>query len=220
MWVDGIYRGRPDQQRLCVLVMISVNIRGEKHFLAIEDGVREYTQSGREVLLSVKARGLSAPKVAVEDGALGFWVALEELYPSTQQQRCWVHKTRNVLNVFPKSVQPKAKTALHEIWQAATQAKAEQGIDRTLKIYEPKYPTAIACLEKDRRNCCPSILYISAKHWQHLRTTNPIESTFGIIRHRKKQTNGCLTRDGMLRMRFKLSQRAEKPGAACEDSSS
>ncbi len=210
IWVDGIYSGlRAEQYRLCALVVIGVNSQGEKHFLAIEDGVRESTQSWREVLLSLKARGMTAPAVAIGDGALGFWSALEELYPSTRQQRCWVHKTRNVLNALPKSVQPKAKQALHEIWQAETKAAATEAFDRFLTTYEPKYPKATGCLEKDRAELL-TFYGFPASHWQSLRTTNPIESTFGTIRHRTTRTKGCLTRDGMLHMMFKLGCCAEK----------
>lgn len=210
IWVDGIYSGlRADQQRLCVLVVIGVNREGEKHLLAIEDGVRESTQSWREVLLHVKARGLNAPALAIGDGAMGFWGALEEIYPSTQQQRCWVHKTRNVLNALPKSVQPKAKQALHEIWQAETKSAATHACDLFLRTYAAKYPKATACLEKDREALLTFYAF-PAPHWQSLRTTNPIESTFGTIRHRTSRTRGCLTRDGMLHMMFKLGRCAEK----------
>lgn len=210
IWVDGIYSGlRAEQHRLCALVVIGVNARGEKQFLAIEDGSRESTQSWREVLLQLKAQGLRAPKVAVGDGAMGFWAALEEIYPSTRQQRCWVHKTRNIMNALPKSVQPKAKQAVQNIWRAETKVTAEQAFDLFLETYEAKYPKATACLEKDRAELL-AFYALPAHHWQSLRTTNPIESTFGTIRHRTKQTNGCLTRDGMLHMMFKLGQCAEK----------
>lgn len=210
LWVDGIYSGlRAEQHRLCALVVIGVNTRGEKQLLAIEDGVRESTQSWREVLLQLKAQGLSAPVLAIGDGAMGFWAALEEIYPRTRQQRCWVHKTRNVLNALPKSGQPKAKQALHEIWQAETEAAATRAFEVFLTTYEAKYPKATACLEKDRETLLTFYAF-PAPHWQHLRTTNPIESTFGTIRHRTKQTNGCLTRDGMLHMMFKLGRCAEK----------
>ena len=209
IWVDGIYSGlRAEQHRLCALVVIGVNARGEKHFLALEDGLRESTQSWREVLLHLKARGMNTPEVAIGDGAMGFWAALEEIYPSTQPQRCWCHKTCNVLNAFPKSVQPKAKQALQNIWGAATQATAEHAFNLFLKTYEPKYPKATACLAKDREALLTFFTFPAA-HWQSLRTTNPIESTFGTIRHRTKQTNGCLTRDGMLLMMFKLGRCAE-----------
>ena len=210
IWVDGIYSElRADYQRLCALVVIGVTSQSEKQLLAIEDGVRESTQSWREVLLQLKARGMKAPTVAIGDGALGFWGALEEVYPTTQPQRCWVHKTRNVLNALPKSVQPKAQQALHEIWQAETKADANRAFEVFLTTYEAKYPKATACLEKDREALLTFYAFPAA-HWQSLRTTNPIESTFGTIRHRTKRTKGCLTRDGMLHMMFKLSQCAEK----------
>lgn len=210
VWADGIYSGlRAEDAKLCALVIVGVNERGEKHFLAIEDGVRESKQSWREVLLALKARGLNAPELAVGDGALGFWAALEEVFPKTGQQRCWVHKTANVLNALPKSVQSKAKQALHEIWQAETRAQAEKAFDLFIKTYEPKYPKAVACLLKDREVLL-AFYDFPAEHWQSLRTTNPIESTFATIRHRTRRSKGCLSRDGMLHMMFKLSQCAEQ----------
>jgi len=210
VWADGIYSGlRAEQTKLCALVIIGVNERGEKHFLAIEDGVRESTQSWREVLLKLKSRGLKAPQLAIGDGAMGFWAALEEVYPQTRQQRCWMHKTMNVLNCLPKSTQPKAKQALHAIWQAETRDAAEQAFDLFIETYEPKYPKATDCLQKDREELM--VFYdFPAQHWQSIRTTNPIESTFGTIRHRTKRAKGCLSRDGMLHMLFKLGQCAEK----------
>ena len=151
VWADGIYSGlRSEQMKLCALVIIGVNERGEKHFLAIEDGVRESTQSWREVLLKLKSRGMNGPELAIGDGAMGFWAALEEVYPETRQQRCWMHKTMNVLNCFPKSAQAKAKGALHDIWQAETKADGEKAFDLFIKMYEPKYPKATICLQKDR----------------------------------------------------------------------
>lgn len=210
IWADGIYSGlRAEEHRLCALVVIGVKQTGEKQLLAIEDGVRESTQSWREVLLQLKARGMNVPTVAIGDGALGFWGALEEIYPRTSQQRCWVHKTRNVLNALPKRVQSKAKQALHEIWQAETKANAEQAFETFLQTYEVKYPKATACLAKDRDELLTFYAF-PASHWQSLRTTNPIESTFGTIRHRTKRTKGCLTRDGMLHMMFKLGRCAEQ----------
>jgi transposase-like protein len=210
VWVDGIYSGlRAEQQRLCALVVVGVNERGEKHFLAIEDGVRESTQSWREVLLGMKSRGLQAPELAAGDGALGFWAALEEIYPTTRTQRCWVHKTANVLNAMPKTVQPKAKQALHEIWQAATRKDAETAFDQFITTYDAKYPKATMCLTKDRDSLL-TFYDFPATHWQHLRTTNPIESTFATIRHRTSRTKGCVTRDSMLHMMFKLGECAEK----------
>jgi len=210
IWADGIYSGlRAERQRLCALVIVGVNERGEKHFLAIEDGIRESTQSWREVLLDLKSHGLKAPELAVGDGALGFWAALEEVFPATRQQRCWMHKTGNVLNALPKSVQPKAKSALHDIWQAATREDAERAFDQFIVTYEAKYPKATNCLLKDRDSLL-TFYDFPAVHWQHLRTTNPIESTFATIRHRTTRTKGCVTRDSMLHMMFKLGQCAEK----------
>ena len=210
LWADGIYSGlRAEDAKLCALVVIGVNDRGEKRFLAIEDGVRESTQSWREVLLDLKARGLNAPSLAIGDGAMGFWAALEEVYSETRQQRCWMHKTGNVLNCVPKSVQSKMKTALHDIWQAETKDDAETAFDRFEKRFEAKYPKAVQCLQKDREELL-AFYDFPARHWQSLRTTNPIESTFGTIRHRTKRTKGCLSRDGMLQMMFKLGECAQK----------
>ena len=210
IWADGVYSGlRAEQAKLCALVIIGVNERGEKHFLAIEDGVRESTQSWREVLLNLKSRGLNPPELAIGDGAMGFWAALEEIYPTTRQQRCWMHKTMNVLNCLPKSSQPKAKRALHDIWQAETKEDAEKAFDLFIDTYEPKYPKATLCLHKDREEML-AFYDFPAQHWQSIRTSNPIESTFGTIRHRTKRSKGCLTRNGMLHMMFKLGQCAEK----------
>ncbi len=209
VWADGVYSGlRAEQAKLCALVVIGVNERGEKHFLAIEDGVRESTQSWREVLLGLKSRGMNVPELAIGDGAMGFWSALEEVYGETRQQRCWMHKTMNVLNCLPKSLQPKAKQALHAIWQSDTREEAEKAYDRFLTTYEPKYPKATLCLEKDREELM-AFYDFPAQHWQSIRTSNPIESTFGTIRHRTKRSKGCLSRDGMLHMMFKLGMCAE-----------
>jgi transposase-like protein len=210
IWVDGIYSGlRAEQQRLCALVVIGMNVHGEKHLLAMEDGIRESTQSWREVLLALKGQGLTAPALAIGDGALGFWAALEEIFPGTRHQRCWCHKTQNVLNALPKSVQPKAKQALQEIWRAETKGTAELAFEAFLNTYDMKYPKATTCLQKDREELLMFYTFPAA-HWPSLRTTNPIESTFGTIRHRTARTKGCLTRDGMLHMMFKLGQCAEK----------
>jgi len=210
VWADGVYSGlRGEQMKLCALVVIGVNERGEKHFLAIEDGMRESTQSWREVLLKLKSRGMNIPELAIGDGAMGFWAALEEVYPETRQQRCWMHKTMNVLNCLPKSAQAKAKDSLHDIWQAETKADAEKAFDLFVKMYEPKYPKAAICLQKDRDEML-AFYDFPAQHWQSIRTSNPIESTFGTIRHRTRRSKGCLSRDGMLHMMFKLGQCAEK----------
>jgi transposase-like protein len=189
--------------------MIGMNVHGEKQLLAMEDGIRESTQSWREVLLALKARGLTASALAIGDGALGFWAALEEIFPGTRHQRCWCHKTQNVLNALPKSMHPKAKQALQEIWRSETKGLAEKAVDVFLDTYGLKYPKATVCLQKDREELLMFYTFPAA-HWPSLRTTNPIESTFGTIRHRTARTKGCLTRDGMLHMMFKLGQCAEK----------
>ncbi len=210
VWADGVYSGlRAEDTKLCALVVIGVNAKGEKRFLAIEDGVRESTQSWRELLLKLKSRGMNIPKLAIGDGAMGFWAALEEVYPGSRQQRCWMHKTMNVLNCLPKSGQAKAKQALHNIWQAATKEEAEKAFDLFIQTYEPKYPKATTCLQKDREELM-AFYDFPAQHWQSIRTSNPIESTFATIRHRTKRCKGCLSRDGMLHMMFKLGQCAEK----------
>ena len=210
LWADGIYSGlRGDNPKLCVLVIIGVNERGEKHFLAIEDGVRESTQSWREVLLSLKDRGIHAPSLAVADGAMGFWAALREVFPNTKPQRCWMHKTANVLNYLPKASQAKAKGKLHDIWRAETKEGAEKSFENFIKTYTDKYPRATACLEKDRAELL-TFYDFPATHWQSIRTSNPIESVFGTIRHRTKRSKGCLSRDGMLHMIYKLGMCAEK----------
>jgi transposase-like protein len=211
LWVDGIYSGlRAEDERLCALVVVGVNERGQKKLLAIEDGVRESKQSWREVLLELKGRGLTIPpRLAVGDGALGFWAAVREIYPETRPQRCWVHKTANVLNYLPKSLQPKAKAALHEIWMAETKTQALAAFEKFVTTFEAKYPKAVECLVKDR-DALLAFYDFPAEHWVHIRTTNPIESTFATIRHRTDRTKGCLTRDGMLSMIFKLGMSAEK----------
>ena len=210
IWADGVYSGlRAEQAKLCALVVIGVNERGEKHFLAIEDGVRESTQSWREVLLHLKSRGMNTPELAIGDGAMGFWGALEEVFPTTGQQRCWMHKTMNVLNCLPKSAKPKAKQALHDIWQSETKAHASKAFDLFITTYEPKYPKAAVCLQKDREELM-ALYNFPARHWQSIRTSNPIESTFATIRQRTTRSKGCLSRDGMLHMMFKLGMCAEK----------
>jgi transposase-like protein len=210
IWADGIYSGlRAEKEKLCALVIIGVNERGQKQFLAIEDGTRESTQSWREVLLQLKGRGMNSPQLAVGDGAMGFWSAIEEVYPETRHQRCWVHKTANILNHLPKTAQPKAKKALHQIWMAETRTNAGNAFDLFVESYEAKYPKATLSLQKDREELL-AFYDFPAMHWQSIRTSNPIESTFGTIRHRTKRTKGCLNRDGMLHMMFKLSQCAQQ----------
>ena len=205
LWADGVYSGlRVSSEKLCALVVIGVDERGEKRFLAIEDGVRESRQSGRAGLLDLKARGLKrAPEWAVGDGALGFWAALDEGYPSTRQPRCWVHKTANVLNYLPKSSQAKAQRALQEIRMAETRENASRAFGRFLETYQAKDPKAANCLPKDRQALL-AFYDFPAEPWVHLRTTNPIESTFATIRQRTARAKGCVPRDTMLAMIFKL----------------
>lgn len=211
VWADGIYSGlRAEDERLCALVLIGVNERGQKRFLAIEDGVRESKQSWLELLRDLKERGLKLPpNLAVGDGALGFWAALAELFPATRQQRCWVHKTANVLNYLPKSLQARAKAGLHDIWMADTRANAETAFARFITNYGAKYPKATECLAKDRAALL-AFYEFPAEHWIHIRSSNVIESSFATIRHRTDRTKGCLTRDGMLAMIYKLGQSAER----------
>lgn len=209
IWADGIYSGiRAEGQRMCVLVVVGVNERGQKQFLAIEDGVRESSQSWREVLIGLKNRGLSAPKLAVGDGAMGFWAALEEVFPSTTAQRCWVHKMVNVLNYLPKSAQPKAKSALQQIWMAETRVKARNAFANFMDLYDAKYPKATECLSKDETHLMAFYDY-PAEHWIHLRTSNVIESAFATIRHRTDRAKGAFTRLSLIHMMFKLAKSAE-----------
>lgn len=214
IWADGIHakvRLEDDaNKKQCMLVLMGATADGRKELIAVLDGYRESKQSWRELLLDLKNRGLVvAPKLAVGDGALGFWAALREIYPSTREQRCWVHKTANVLNKMPKSVQPKAKANLHEIWQASTKRDAEKAFDEFIEKYQVKYSAACQCLSKDREVLL-TFYDFPAEHWGHLRTTNPIESTFATIRLRHRKTKGNGTRRASLAMMFKLAQSASK----------
>lgn len=211
LWADGIHFGvRMEDAAQCVLVVIGATADGKKELLALADGYRESEASWREVLLGLQAQGLTMnPRLAVGDGALGFWKALPQVFGTTRGQRCWVHKTANVLNHLPKSQQPKAKAALYEIWMAATRAEAEQAFDHFLKVYRPKYPKAVACLEKDR-TALLAFYDFPAEHWIHLRTTNPIESTFATVRLRTDKTRGCVSRESILAMVFMLIKSAER----------
>jgi transposase-like protein len=214
VWADGIHakvRLEDDaNKKQCILVLMGATADGKKELIAVSDGYRESEQSWSELLLSLKQRGLSeAPKMAVGDGALGFWAALRKLFPETAEQRCWVHKTANVLNKLPKSVQPKAKGDLHEIWQAATREQAKKAFDNFLEKYDAKYQAACECLRKDRDQLL-AFYDFPAEHWGHLRTTNPIESTFATIRLRHRKTKGSGTRRASLTMMFKLAQSASE----------
>lgn len=209
--MDGIHFGvRLEDAAQCILVVIGATADGRKELLALADGYRESEASWREVLLDLKARGLTVnPERAIGDGALGFWKALPQVFGTTRGQRCWVHKTANVLNKLPKSQQPKAKAALHEIWMAATRADAGRAFDRFLAVYRPKYPKAADCLEKDRAALL-AFYDFPAEHWVHLRTTNPIESTFATVRLRTDKTRGCVSRDSLLALVFMLVKSAER----------
>ncbi len=210
VWADGVYfQPRMEEQKQCVLVLIGADEWGRKEVLGLTDGYRESTQSWRELLLDLKRRGLShAPDLAIGDGALGFWAALREVFGSTPEQRCWVHKTGNVLNAMPKSVQAKAKGHLHDIWQAETKTEAGAAFDFFVETYGAKYDKAVGKLTKDRAVLL-SFYGFPAEHWKHIRTTNPIESTFATVRHRTGKTKGCLSRRTGLAMAFKLMMSAQ-----------
>ncbi len=211
LWADGIhFNVRMDEANHCVLVVIGATQDGKKELLAIQDGYRESEQSWKELLLDLKHRGLSAaPKLATGDGALGFWKALPQVFGDTREQRCWVHKTANVLNKLPKAHQPKAKSDLHQIWMADTKQDAHKAFNYLLSAYAAKYPKAAECLEKDR-DVLLAFYDFPAEHWVHIRTTNPIESTFATVRHRTVKTRGCVSRESMLSMVFKLAVVAEQ----------
>ena len=211
LWVDGIYfSARMEEEKQCILVVIGATSTGRKELLAITDGYRESAQSWRELLLDLKRRGLiKAPELAIGDGALGFWKALREVYGETREQRCWVHKTGNVLNKLPKGLQKKAKAHLQDIWMAETRNDAESAFDFFLAAYGPKYDKATACLAKDR-DVLLSFYDFPAEHWKHVRTTNPIESTFATVRLRTYRTKGCLSRKTTIAMVFKLCQCAQR----------
>lgn len=190
-------------------MIIGADETGKKQVLALNDGYRESTQSWREVLLDLKSRGLTViPKVAVGDGSLGFWKALKEVYPNTKHQRCWVHKTMNILNKLPKSLQEKAKVDIHTIWMAETKEDAEKAFDLFVQKYDTKYHKATQCLIKDRKELL-AFYDFPAQHWHHLRTSNPIESMFATIRLRTYRTKGCLSRKTGLTMVYQLAMAAQ-----------
>jgi transposase-like protein len=211
VWADGVYlQARMEPQAECMLVLIGATPEGKKELLGFQVGLRESSQSWRELLVDLKARGLAvAPELATGDGALGFWKALEEVFPSTRHQRCWVHKTSNVLNKLPRSVQPAAKQDLREIWQAPDRATAEAAIASFAEKYGAKYGKAVACLVKDREALL-AFYDFPAEHWDHLRTSNPIESVFATVRHRTVRTKGALSQDTARLMVFKLVMAAAK----------
>jgi putative transposase len=209
LWADGVhFTIRLEEERLCTLVLIGVRPDGTKEVVALEDGYRESAESWRTLLRDLKRRGLRAPVLAIGDGALGFWAAVRDVWPETAEQRCWVHRIANVLDKLPKSLQPRAKQALHAIMYAETRASAEREIGRFAQEYSPKYPKAVASLTVDRDRLLAYFEY-PADHWKHLRTTNPIESTFATVRLREGVTKGAGSRTAGLTMAFKLLQAAE-----------
>lgn len=210
VWADGVYfRPRMTEEKQCVLVLIGADEWGRKELLGLTDGYRESPQSWRELLLDLKRRGLNhSPDLAIGDGALGFWAAIREVFGGTREQRCWFHKTGNVLNAMPKSLQAKAKGHLHDIWQAETKAEAEAAFDFFVETYGVKYDKAVAKLVKDR-DVLLAFYDFPAEHWKHIRTSNPIESAFATVRHRTSKTKGCLSRKTGLAMAFKLMMSAQ-----------
>ena len=211
VWADGVYFNiRLEGGRQCILVLMGATADGKKELIAIQDGQRESEQSWKELLLDVQTRGLSVePKLAIGDGALGFWKALRQIWPATGEQRCWVHKTANVLDKLPKSVQPKAKQMLHEIYLSPGRVEANKAFDLFVSSYEAKYPKATECLAKDRVELL-RFYDFPAEHWLHLRTTNGIESVLATVRLRTEKTKGSGTRVACLTMVFKLMESASR----------
>ena len=207
---EGYLQARMEPQAECMLVLIGATPEGKKELIGFRTGMRESAQSWKELLVDLKARGLSiAPEVAVGDGALGFWKALDETFPSTRHQRCWPHKTLNVLDKFPNSMQPNAHKDLREIWLAPDRATAETAIATFAEKYAPKYDKAVECLIKDRETLL-TFFDFPADHWDHLRTTNPIESVFATVRHRTVRMKGALSQATARLMVFKLVMVAAK----------
>lgn len=211
IWADGIYlQARMEPQAECMLVLLGATPEGKKELLGFQVGMRESAQSWRELLVDIKARGLAVPpELAVGDGALGFWKAMDEVFPGTRHQRCWVHKVANVLNKVPKSMQPGVKADLREIWQAETRAAADSAVSVFTEKYGAKYEKAVTCLTKDREALL-AFYDFPADHWDHLRTGNPIESVFATVRHRTVRTKGALSQTTAKLMVFKLVQAAAK----------
>lgn len=209
-WADGIYSNVRMDDKLCLLVIIGVTEHGNKELVAVEDGFRESSASWEELLVKLKQQGLQqGPKLATGDGAMGFWNALSKIYPNCKHQRCWVHKTANILNKVSKPMQPKIKQSIHDIWMADTKDEAEKAFDNALECYDAKYPKAMECLKKDRDELL-AFYDFPAEHWVHIRTTNPIESTFATVRLRSKRSRNCGSRDTTLAMVYKLMESAQK----------
>ncbi len=211
IWADGVcFTPRLDGDRQCMLVIIGADEYGEKDVLSIMDGFRENADSWRDLLRGLRKRGLTVPpELAVGDGALGFWTALRDVYPTTREQRCWVHKTANVTGAMPKSLREKAKADLQDIWMAETKKEANAAFDLFVETYGLKYERAVARLVKDR-DVLLTFYDFPAEHWKHIRTTNPIESVFATVRNRTRKTKGCLNRKTALAMVFRLMMSAKK----------
>lgn len=210
LWADGIYFScRLSDDRPCLLVIMGATADGKKELIAMLDGQRESEASWTELLSDLKSRGLThAPRLATGDGSLGLWIALSKVFPKTAHQRCWVHKTANVLDKLPKSQQPAAKSMLHQIWMSGTRADAIKAFDRFIQVHGRKWPRSTDCLEKDREALL-AFYDFPAEHWQHLRTSNPIESTFATVRLRTYRTKGPGSRAAGIAMGFKLARKAE-----------
>jgi transposase-like protein len=211
IWVDGIhFNVRLEGERSCILVIMGADSDGNKELLAVSDGYRESTVSWKEMLLGLIKQGMEeSPKLAIGDGALGFWKALSEVFPATKRQRCWVHKTANILDKMPKSIQPKAKSLIHEMYMSETEENALEAYDHFISSYQDKYPKATGCLTKDKDDLF-TFYGFPGIHWIHIRTTNPIESTFATVRLRTKRTKGSGSRKATLSMVWKLCCEAEK----------
>ena len=211
VWADGVYlQARMEPQAECMLVLMGATPEGRKELIGFQTGLRESAQSWKELLVDLKARGLSiAPEVATGDGALGFWKALDEAFPATRHQRCWLHKTLNVLDKFPKSMQPNAHKDLREIWLSPSRSAAEAAMTTFSEKYTPKYAKAVDCLTKDSEQML-TFFDFPADHWDHLRTSNPIESVFATVRHRTVRMKGALSQDTARLMVFKLVMAASK----------
>lgn len=212
IWADGVYFNvrLGEDERNCILVIMGATADGEKELLAVKEGFRESELAWTELLLDLKSRGLTTPpSLAIADGALGFWAALSKVFPTTKTQRCWVHKTANVLDKLPKSTQPRAKKMLHDIYNSPRKSEAERMFDLFIETFSAKHPKAVKCLVKDRESML-TFYDFPAEHWSHIRTTNPIESTFATVRLRTHKTKGCGSGTATLLMVFKLAQSAQK----------
>ena len=209
-WADGVYSNVRMDDKQCLLVIVGAAVDGQKELVAIEGGFRESELSWAQLLLDLKSRGLTnGPTLAIGDGALGFWKAIDKVFPDARCQRCWVHKTANILNKLPKSLQSKAKSHLHQIWRADDKSEAERYFNSFINAYEGKYPKAAQCLEKDHDSLL-AFYDFPAEHWRHIRTTNPIESTFATVRLRTNKVRGCFSANTVTTMAFKLCQCAQK----------